>query len=112
MGRGKTIFLALIGINLVYACVSIFTKWTSTQDILSLGYFLGLAGAVVVMGIYALLWQQIIKRIPLSDAYMFKGTSLVFILLLSFLLFDEGITWTNIVGSIIIISGIALFAKS
>ena len=64
------------------------------------------------MAIYALLWQQVLARVPLSTAYIFKGTSLVFVLLLSALLFDEEITLTNILGSIIIITGIALYARA
>ncbi|MBQ0118554.1 MAG: EamA family transporter [Bacteroidales bacterium] len=103
---------SLIGINLLYACVTIFTKYASQQEMMSINYLLGLGGAVVVMGIYAILWQQVLKRIELSTAYMFKGTSLVFVLLLAALLFDESITWTNIVGAMIIISGIALYARA
>lgn len=103
---------SLIGISLLYACVTIFTKYASQQEMMSINYLLGLGGAVVVMGIYAILWQQVLKRIELSTAYMFKGTSLVFVLLLAALLFDESITWTNIVGAMIIISGIALYARA
>lgn len=103
---------SLIGINLLYACVTISTKYASQQEMMSINYLLGLGGAVVVMGIYAILWQQVLKRIELSTAYMFKGTSLVFVLLLAALLFDESITWTNIVGSAIIILGIVLYARA
>lgn len=106
------LWLALLGANLVYACTSIFTKTASAQEILSLPYLLCIAGAVAVLGIYAILWQQIIKRMPVSDAYMFKGTSIIFILLLSHLLFGEVISVTNIIGAVLIIGGIALNAKS
>ena len=75
-------------------------------------YLLGLGGAICVMGVYAILWQQVLKRIELSTAYMFKGTSLIFVLLLAALLFGESITWTNIIGAVIIILGIALYAKA
>lgn len=102
----------LIGINLIYACTAIFTKMASRNVFLSLNYILWVLGAVSIMGIYALLWQQVIKRVPLSTAYMFKGTSLIFVLLLSALLFGEVITIANIIGSLIIIVGIVLFAKS
>lgn len=101
----------LIGINLLYACVTLFTKYASQQEFMSLSYCLGLAGAISVMGIYAIAWQQILKRVELSTAYMFKGTSLVFIMLLAWLIFGEQITPNNIVGATIIIIGIALYAK-
>lgn len=107
----KKSHLALIGVNLIYACTAIFTKMASRQDMLSLPYMLWIAGAIGVMGIYALLWQQVITRMPLSTAYMFKGTSLIFVLLISALLFGEAVTVTNIIGSVIIILGILLFAK-
>ena len=79
---------------------------------MSWNYILGLVGAISVMGLYAVLWQQVLKRIELSLAYMFKGTSIVFIMLLAYVLFGEPITWNNIVGAIIIICGIVLYAHS
>lgn len=103
---------ALIGVNLIYACTSICTKMASRQKMLSWPYVWWMAGAVGVMGVYALLWQQVIKRMPLSKAYMFKGTSLIFILLISAILFGESITINNLIGSVIIIFGIVLYAKS
>ena len=112
MTKSYKTYLALVGVNLVYACTSIFTKMASRQEMLSLPYLLWIAGAVGVMGVYAMLWQQVIARLPLSTAYMFKGTSLVFVLFFSALLFGEAITLNNVVGSAIILAGIVLFAKS
>ena len=105
-------YLSLILVNLIYACTTIFTKLASEQMAMSLPYLLYVAGAVGVMGIYALLWQQIIARIPLSTAYMFKGTSLIFILVFSFLLFGESITLNNVIGSLVIITGIFVYSLS
>lgn len=110
MKIGKLI--SLITVNLLYAIVLILNRLASIYVPLSFGYILLLGISVIVLAIYALSWQQIIKRMPISDAYMFKGTSIVFVLLLSAWLFEEIITWQNIVGSIIIILGIALFAKA
>ena len=110
--RSWMIYIVLIGINMLYACVSLFTKYASQQDFMSWNYVLGLIGAVGVMGLYAILWQQVLKRIDLSLAYMFKGTSIVFIMLLAYVFFGEQITWNNIVGAIIIVGGIVLFANS
>ena len=103
------IFL-LIAINFLYACVSIFTKYASQQEFMSWNYMLSIIGAVGVMGLYAVLWQQVLKRIELSIAYMFKGTSIIFVMLFAYVLFGEQITWNNILGAVIIIIGIVLFA--
>ena len=104
-------YIFLVIINLLYACVSIFTKLASQQEFMSWNYMLCLIGAVGVMGLYAVLWQQILKRIELSLAYMFKGTGLIFVMLLAYVLFGEQITRNNIVGAAIIIIGIVLFAR-
>ena len=112
MERNLPKYLTLIGVNLIYACTSIFTKMASRQEMLSWPYLLWIAGAVGVMGVYALLWQQVIARMPLSTAYMFKGTSLIFVLLFSALLFGEAITLNNVIGAVIIIIGIVLFSKA
>lgn len=103
-------YISLVLINMLYACVSIFTKLASQQEFMSWNYMLSLIGAVSVMGLYAVLWQQVLKRIELSVAYMFKGTSIIFVVLLAYLLFGEQITWNNILGAVIIIIGIVLFA--
>lgn len=105
-------YLFLIISNLLYGCVSIFTKYASQSEFMSWGYLWAVAGAMGMIGLYAVLWQQLLKRIELSLAYMFKGTSIVFVMLLAHMIFGELITWNNIVGAIIIISGIVLFAHS
>lgn len=104
-------YSSLIGINLLYTCVTLFTKYASRQEFMSTDYCLDLAGAIAVMGAYAIGWQQILKHIELSTAYMFKGTSLIFIMLLAYVLFGEQITPNNIIGACVIIIGIALYAK-
>ena len=103
-------YTILVAINFLYACVGIFSKLASQQDFLSWGYLLSFGGAVGVIGVYAILWQQVIKRIELSTAYMFKGTTIIFTMLFAYWLFGEQITWNNILGAVIIIIGIVLFA--
>ena len=103
--------IALFLINLLYASVGIFTKLASQQEFLSWAYVFSFGGAVAVIGIYAILWQQIIRKIELSTAYMFKGTTIIFTMLFAHWLFGEQITWNNIVGAAIIIIGIVLFAR-
>ena len=82
------------------------------QEPFSWSYLLWFGGAVAIIGIYAVLWQQILRRIELSTAYLFKGTTLIFTMLFAALLFGETITIPNIIGSVIIITGITLLARS
>lgn len=103
---------ALVGINLLYACTGICTKMAAMSEPFSWAYMLWFAGAVMIIGIYALLWQQVLRRIELSTAYMFKGTTLIFTMLIAALLFGETITIPNIIGSVIIVTGIVILARA
>ncbi len=103
-------YSSLVGVNVLYACVTLFTKYASQQEFGSVAYCFGLAGAIGVMGAYAVCWQQILKRVELSTAYMFKGMSLIFIMLFAFALFGEYITIMNLIGAVVIITGIVLYA--
>jgi drug/metabolite transporter (DMT)-like permease len=107
----KSIFVLLL-INLFYATVYIFSKYTSMQIPFTLKFALGILSVFFVLGLYAIMWQQVLKHIELSIAYMFKGSSLIFVCLFSSLLYNEAITLYNIIGACIIILGIISFSKS
>ena len=104
-------YIALIGTFFIYTSSGVFSKLASQREFLSLGYIAFLGCTVGVLGIYAILWQQIIKRMDVSQAYMFKGTGVIFGLMLAHFVFGEAITPTNIVGAVIIICGITLYAR-
>ena len=104
--------VALIGINMLYACVGICTKMAALQPTFSWQYLLWFGVACAIIGAYAILWQQVLRRIELSTAYMFKGTTLIFTMLIAALLFGETITIPNIIGSIIIITGITILSRA
>lgn len=106
-----TTYLSLIGVNVLYASTTLFSKYAAQQEFLSVPYCFGLCGTIGVIGLYAICWQQILKRIELSTAYMFKGTSLIFVMLLAFAIFGEAITMMNIIGACVIVLGITLYAK-
>ena len=104
-------YIALVGTFFIYTTSGVFSKLASQREFLSPGYIAFLACTVGVLGIYAALWQQIIKRMDVSLAYMFKGTGVVFGLMLAHFVFGESITTTNIAGAAIIICGITLYAR-
>ncbi len=60
------------------------------------------------MGIYAIAWQQILKRLPLTVAYANKPVSLIWGMIWGSMLFREKITWNMILGAGIIFVGIYL----
>lgn len=103
-------YIVLILAIAIYSLVGVMTRCASMYPFLSWQYISFVVGAVGILGVYALLWQQIIRRMAISTAYMFRGLGVVFTLLLCYFVFCETITINNIIGSVIIISGITLFS--
>jgi drug/metabolite transporter (DMT)-like permease len=113
MLRTKRVFrfynlLLLFSAFLVYSSESVFIKWASLEEPLSLWFNIYYGIAICVLGLYAVLWQLVLKRMPLSLAYMCKSLTLIIILLIAHMLFGESISTYNIVGGFLIICGILM----
>ena len=93
---------------LIYSATGIFTKLASMQDPMGVAWLQYLAMAFVALGTYAVLWQFILGRVALSQAFLFKSTTVLFSLCFARFLFDEQISLQNIVGAFLIIVGIIL----
>ena len=105
-------YLGLFGVFFIYSLSGLFSKSASRCDFLSWSYFAFLFGCICVLGIYAILWQQVIKRIRVSDANMLGGITTIWGLMIAHFIFSEPITTNNIIGTFIILFGIALYARS
>ena len=66
------------------------------------------AADLMIMGIYAVLWQQILKRLPLTVAYANKPVGLIWAMIWGSLIFHERITLKMLAGAAVIFAGIYL----
>jgi len=89
----------------IYSISTVMGKFASGEDFLSPKFilFYGLDFAVLV--VYALVWQQLIKRFQLSIAYANKAMMLFWSLIWSVILFHEGVTLSKVIGVVIIAVG-------
>lgn len=69
------------------------------------GYFFWFGLAVAILGIYAVCWQLILERIPLTTAYLRRGFSYILLFVWSSLIFHETITIRQIIGIAVISLG-------
>ena len=104
-------FILLHFALLIYAGTTFFSKLASLQDGINLTYLLFVGGQVFCLGVYAILWQMVLKNTPLTIAYANKGIVLIYGALIGLFFFNEKITLTNIVGMLVIIIGIIIMAK-
>ena len=109
INRTPLVLIALHVLLLVYSFSGIFSKNASAQPFLSPMFCILYAGTIVILGIYAVGWQQIIKRLPLTLAFANKAVTVVWGIVWGALLFGETITWQMVVGGIVVIAGVALF---
>jgi len=90
----------------IYSLSSIFSKLASREPFLSLPYILCFGGIIFILGLYAVLWQQVLKKIPLSVAMANKPAALVLSLLWAFLFFKEQLSLKVILGVAFMLCGI------
>ena len=102
------ILLVLQGAVILYSCSGIAGKFASRFPFLSFGFIVCYGLEILALGIYAIIWQQIIQKTDLSVAYTNKAMTIFWSMLWSFLIFKEKITWNNILGVVIIFTGILL----
>ena len=105
-------FLLLHLCILWYTATSLLSKEASRFQFLSMQYILCYALIIVVLGIYAIFWQQVIKPFEPSTAYSNKSISLIWTMLFSSLIFQERITVCNAIGAVFIIAGVIMVAQN
>ncbi|MCD8007605.1 MAG: EamA family transporter, partial [Clostridiales bacterium] len=64
--------------------------------------------AVVILAGYAVAWQLILERLPLTTAYLRKGISYMLIFVWAVVIFHEAITVKQVVGILVIIIGMVV----
>lgn len=92
-------------IIMIYTLSTVAAKFASGQDFLSVNFILFYGLEILILGIYAIAWQQIIKKFDISVAYANKAMSLLWSLVWAIVFFKEQITLGNIIGIIIVIIG-------
>lgn len=96
---------------LLMSFTGVISKFAAQYEFLSLPFILCYGSLIFVLGIYAVLWQQILKKIDLSVAYANKSIVTIWGLIWSVIFFNEIITFKTIIATIFIIIGIIFFNK-
>lgn len=107
----KKVFLALHLLLLFYSCSSVLSKMAAGQEFLSWGFILCYGGMFMVLVVYAIGWQQILKRLPLTVAFANKAVTLVWSMVFGALLFQESIKPNQLIGCTLAVAGVILFVK-
>lgn len=99
----------LLILHLVLAFSSIlgiFSKLAAAEPLLSYKFLLFYGIVLLGLFVYAIVWQQLLKKIPLVTAYANKAITVVWGIVWGRLFFDEEITGRKVVGAVVIMVGI------
>lgn len=105
-GSNLKSIIVLQAIIIIYTFSGVFGKLaTAGNAFMSREFILYIVLDVAVLGVYALLWQQALKRFDLHVAYANRAMASVWGLIWAYFIFDERITAMNIVGTVLILAG-------
>ena len=88
-----------------YSLAGIMAKLASEFEFLSHGFIGCYLVELVILGIYSILWQQILKHLDLSVAYANKAVSLLWSSIWAVTIFHEQLSLQNVIGILVVAAG-------
>ncbi len=104
------IWIVLHAMLAVYALSSVCAKMAGQEEPLSFKFCMYYGILLLLLGLYAIGWQQIIKRMPLTAAYANKAVGVIWACIYGVIFFGEKITPGKIISALLTIAGVVLFA--
>ena len=86
------------------------SKLAGAEKFLSPKFIFLYSGVLIILFVYAIFWQQIIKKIPLTTAYSNRAVCILWGILWGNLFFNEHVTIQTFIGAFIVILGIITVA--
>ena len=103
-------FVWLHGLFLIYALGGVAGKKAASQEWGSEPFLWFLGGMILVFGLYAVAWQQLLRYIPLTAAYAHRSVMVFWGMLFGYCFFDEYVTLGKVVGVLLATCGLVLFS--
>ena len=115
--KNKTLFqkikpyLLVHLILFVYALGSICSKTAAQKPLFSLPFFFFYGLVLLNLAVYAVLWQQVLKMLPLHVAFANKAVTVLWGILFGALFFHETVTPKMLIGAALVMIGVVLSAS-
>ena len=88
------------------------SKLAAAYELFNMKFMFCYSVMIMILGIYAFCWQQIIKRLPLTVAFANKAVTVVWGIIWGCVFFNETITIGKITGAFVVMIGIVLFVNA
>ena len=93
---------------MLFSLGAVASKTAANSEFLSLRFFFFYGIVLGGLFIYAIVWQQMLKRLPLVTAYANKAVTVVWGIIWGRVFFGEAVTVRKIIGAIIVIMGVCI----
>lgn len=97
--------LILQAVVVIYTLSSVVAKIATGQELFSFSFFLFYGLEILILGIYAILWQQMIKRFDLSVAYANRAMALLWSAVWAIVLFHDTLALKQVLGIAFVVLG-------
>lgn len=104
LGKYFLLHFALV----LYSLTSVLSKSAGEFPLVSWQFIFIYGSVIMLLLLYAVLWQQVLKRMPLSVAFANKSVVIIWGIVWGVLFFHEEVQWKVFVGMVLIIAGIIL----
>lgn len=105
-------FISLHLLLVLYSLTDLFGKAAAGFPFTDVRFFLCYGGVLLVLFVYAIGWQQLIKRLPLTTAFANKAITVFWGLVWGVLFFQEDLTLLKVMGAGIVVAGVVLFSRA
>ena len=109
MKKKVKLYFALHILLMFYSLVGILGKLASKQEFFSVPFILLYGAEIAVLGIYAIAWQQFIKRMPLSAAYANRAVMIIWGCIWGVIIFHEQLTAGKVIGGLLVLCGVVIY---
>ncbi len=105
-------FVALHILLLFYSFSNVCSKLAAKEEFLSFKFILLYGGIICILGVYAIVWQQILKHMPLTTAFCNKAIGIIWGIVWGCMIFKETLTINMVIGAVIVIIGVIIVVKA
>jgi len=102
----KNKYFQILSAFFIFSFVGVMSKLAANSEIFSIRFFMFVGIQIFLLGVYAIAWQQILKKFTLVSAMSFRGIVVILSLIWAVVIFGENITAFNIIGALMIVVGI------
>jgi drug/metabolite transporter (DMT)-like permease len=105
-------FLPLQMAFFLYSISVICAKLAAKEEFLSIRFILFYFLSLLILLIYSVLWQRILRKLPLTTAFSNKGVVVIWGMIWGTVFFGESLNAAKVAAALLIVSGIVVLGKA